>query len=293
MTAFAGPSNISEKSSPAEAACRAGGEAGLLTHENMKNARPSIVVVIPARYASTRFPGKALALIRDKPMIQWVYERTSRAKLVERVVVATDDERIAAAVRGFGGEAVMTSARHATGTDRIAEVARGLSCELVVNVQGDEPLIQPEMIDQAIAPLVADASISMGTLCRRTTDRAEIFDSNVVKVVVDRKGFALYFSRAPIPWDRDRWPGSGAMDMPEAAGAVLKHVGLYVYRREFLLRFAEMPQTPLEDIEKLEQLRALELGFRIRVVETGHESFGVDIPADLGKILKHLEESRG
>lgn len=257
----------------------------------MQSDEPSIAAIIPSRYGSTRFPGKSLAMIRDKPMIQWVYERTRHSKLVRRVVVATDDERIAAAVRGFGGEALMTSKDHATGTDRIAEVARDLSCDLVVNVQGDEPLIEPEMIDQAIEPLAADPSIPMGTLCGRITDRGEAFDPNVVKVVVDGKGFALYFSRAPIPWSRDAWAGKRSLaDLP-VAGPLMKHIGLYVYRREFLLYYAGMPRTPLEETEKLEQLRALEHGHRIRVVTTEHESFGVDIPEDLGKILNRLEKT--
>lgn len=252
----------------------------------------SIIAIIPARYGSTRFPGKSLALIRDKPMIQWVHDRARRSKLVQRVIVATDDERIAAAVRGFGGTAVMTSKDHATGTDRIAEVARTLTCELIVNVQGDEPLIEPEMIDQAIAPLVADPAIPMGTLSRRIIDREEAFDPNVVKVVVDEKGFALYFSRAPIPWDRDAWAGKRPFSELPLTVPLYKHIGLYAYRRDFLLRYADMPQTPLENAEKLEQLRALERGHRIKVALTEHESFGVDIPGDLGKILDRLERIR-
>ncbi len=258
----------------------------------MMNDRNKIIAVIPARYGSTRFPGKSLALIRNKPMIQWVHEQTRRSRLVTRVIVATDDERIRKTVADFGGEAVMTSAAHPTGTDRIAEVVRSLDCELVVNVQGDEPLIPPGMIDEAVAPLVEDAAIPMGTVCRKIEDRAEAFDPNVVKVVLDRKGFALYFSRAPIPWDRDRWADKSTLrDMPLSA-AMYKHIGLYVYRRDFLLAYAKMPQTPLEAVEKLEQLRALESGYRIKAVVTEHESFGVDIPGDLSKILKRLEERR-
>ncbi len=252
----------------------------------------SIVAIIPARYGSTRFPGKSLALIRDKPMIQWVYERTKRSRLVTRVIVATDDERIRKAVSAFGGEAIMTASDHPTGTDRIAEVAHNLECELVVNVQGDEPLIHPDMIDEAVTPLVNDASILMGTVCGKITERSEAFDPNVVKVVFDEKGFALYFSRAPIPWERDGWAGCRSLDDLALAGPMYKHIGLYVYRRDFLLRYAKMPQTPLEAAEKLEQLRALESGNRIRTVVTEHESFGVDIPGDLGKILKRLEERR-
>ncbi len=254
--------------------------------------RNNIVAIIPARYGSTRFPGKSLALIKGRPMIQWVYERTKRSSLVTRVIVATDDERIHKAVGDFGGEAVMTSAAHPTGTDRIAEVAQSLDCDLIVNVQGDEPLIAPEMIDEAAAPLVNDPSIVMGTVCKKIEDRAEAFDPNVVKVVLDGKGFALYFSRAPIPWDRDRWAGHDSFKGMPFIGTMYKHIGLYVYRRDFLLEYAGMPQTPLEAAEKLEQLRALESGFRIRVVVTEHESFGVDIPADLSKILQRLEERR-
>jgi len=255
------------------------------------NKGDTIIAIIPARYGSTRFPGKALVPIKGKPMVQWVYERTRRSTLIDRVIVATDDDRIFAAVRSFGGEAMMTSPQHATGTDRIAEVALKLDCGLVVNVQGDEPLIHPEMIDQAIMPLTRDRTIPMGTLCRRIEDREEAFDPNVVKVVFDKDGFALYFSRAPIPWDRDRWSGARSFKDMSLDNAMYKHVGLYVYRREFLVQYAQMPQTALESAEKLEQLRALEHGHRIRTVITEHESFGVDIPDDLSKILKQLEES--
>jgi 3-deoxy-manno-octulosonate cytidylyltransferase (CMP-KDO synthetase) len=257
----------------------------------MANIKNSIIAVIPARYGSTRFLGKALVPIKGKPMIQWVYERTRLSKLIDRVIVATDDDRILAAVKSFGGEAMMTSPHHATGTDRIAEVARTLDCGLVVNVQGDEPLIQAAMIDEAIRPLMDDPSVPMGTLCRKIEDREEAFDPNVVKLVFDRNGFALYFSRAPVPWDRDQWSGGDCFaDMP-LVGTMYKHIGIYVYRRDFLLNYSSMPQTPLEAAEKLEQLRALEYGHRIKTVVTEHESFGVDIPDDLGKILKRLEES--
>ncbi len=300
----------------------------------------SIIAVIPARYGSTRFPGKSLALISGKPMIQWVYERTKRSRLVNRVIVATDDDRIAKAVAAFNGEAVMTSLSHPSGTDRIAEVANKIDCAFVVNVQGDEPLVHPDMIDEAVAPLLKDPSIPMGTLCKKIEDREEAFDPNVVKVVFDEKGFALYFSRAPIPWDRDRWagenreparPGSDAYrseaggvgrqpapparsyqqaepgradqkkigcgpgksevrgQKPVTESHMYKHIGLYAYRRDFLLSYTGMPLMPLEAIEKLEQLRALENGYKIKVVVTRHESFGVDIPGDLGKIQKHMD----
>jgi 3-deoxy-manno-octulosonate cytidylyltransferase (CMP-KDO synthetase) len=255
------------------------------------STRPVIIAVIPARYGSTRFPGKSLAMIRDKPMIQWVYEGTRRSRLISRVIVATDDDRILRAVRSFGGDAVMTSPSHQTGTDRIAEAVGSLSCDIVVNVQGDEPLVHPEMIDSAVQPLVDDPSIPIGTVCRRIDRREEAFDPNVVKVVCDRKGFALYFSRAPIPWHRDAWAGTDRLSEMQLTGPLYKHIGLYVYRKEFLLHYAALPQTPLEAVEKLEQLRALESGHRIRVSVTDHESFGVDIPDDLGKILQRLKES--
>jgi 3-deoxy-manno-octulosonate cytidylyltransferase (CMP-KDO synthetase) len=257
----------------------------------MNKEKNTIIAIIPARYGSTRFPGKALAMIKGKPMVQRVYERTKQSKLVSRVVVATDDDRIMRAVAGFGGEAVMTSPAHATGTDRLAEVAVKLSCDIIVNVQGDEPLIHPAMIDQAIMPLKDDPSIPMGTLCRKIENRDEAFDPNVVKVVFDKNGFALYFSRAPIPWDRDQWAGKSSWNELTLSGALYKHIGLYVYRRQFLLQYAAMPQTGLEAVEKLEQLRALEHGFRIKTIVTEHESFGVDIPDDLGRISDRLEES--
>jgi 3-deoxy-manno-octulosonate cytidylyltransferase (CMP-KDO synthetase) len=257
----------------------------------MNNKRSTIIAVIPSRYGSTRFPGKALADIKGKPMIQWVYERTTRSTLVDRVIVATDDERILNVVKSFGGEAMMTSPHHTTGTDRIAEVATALDCDIVVNVQGDEPLIRPEMIDEALLPLVQDASIPMGTLCRKIEDRQEAFDPNVVKVVFNKNNFALYFSRAPIPWHRDAWAGKRPWDELTLEGPLYKHIGLYVYRRDFLLDYAAMPGTALEAAEKLEQLRALENGHKIKTVITQYESFGVDIPDDLGKILKQLEKS--
>lgn len=251
----------------------------------------SIIAIIPARYGSTRFPGKALALIKGKPMVQRVYERTKRSRLVDRVIIATDDERIQQAAASFGAETMMTSPAHSTGTDRIAEVVEKLACELVVNVQGDEPLIHPEMIDQAIMPLKDDPSIPMGTLCGKIENRDEAFDPNVVKVVFDKNRFALYFSRAPIPWDRDQWAGKNSWQELTLNGPLYKHIGLYVYRREFLLQYAKMPRTGLEAVEKLEQLRALEHGYRIKTVVTEHESFGVDIPDDLGRILDRLKES--
>lgn len=247
-----------------------------------------ITAIIPARYASTRFEGKALADIKGKPMVRHVYERTARARLVSEVIIATDDERIAAAVRSFGGKVVMTSRDHETGTDRLAEVAAGLDSEIVVNVQGDEPLIEAAMIDEAIQPLVDEPAIVMGTLKSRIRNLHDFLSPNVVKVVTDRSGFALYFSRSPLPNFRDKW--NDLKDEAFNSGKLLchKHVGLYVYRRDFLLQYARMAPTPLELSEKLEQLRVLENGYRIRVVETAHESIGVDTPGDLEKVLDRL-----
>lgn len=247
-----------------------------------------ITAIIPARYASTRFEGKALADIMGKPMVQHVYERTAKASLISDVIIATDDERIAAAVRAFGGRVAMTSRDHETGTDRLAEVAAGLDSDIVVNVQGDEPLIDPAMIDEAVWPLVDNPAIKMGTLKTRIKNLHDFLSPNVVKVVSNLDGFALYFSRSPLPNFRDKW--NNLKDEAFASGKLLcyKHVGLYVYRRDFLLQYAEMAPTYLELAEKLEQLRVLENGFQIKVVETEHESIGVDTPADLDKVLEKL-----
>lgn len=249
-----------------------------------------VTAIIPARYASTRFPGKPLALLQGLPMIQHVCRRVAAATLVDRVIVATDDERILAAVQGFGGEAMLTRADHPTGTDRLAEVAGLLDSELIVNVQGDEPLIQPQMIDQAIRPLLDNADIEMGTLAAPLT-RAEDFHSpHVVKVVRDLAGFALYFSRAPIPWPRDLSEEEFAERLPQLA--VWRHVGLYVYRRSLLLDYPHWPETPLEKLERLEQLRALERGVRLYVAETGWDSHGVDTPADLKRVEILMNEKK-
>ena len=193
------------------------------------------------------------------------------------MLVATDDDRIAKAVAGFGGAVVMTRPDHPSGTDRIAEVARGLACDIVVNVQGDEPALDPAAIEAAVAPLRADPSEVMGTLGTRLDPPADLQNPNTVKVLVDRQGFALYFTRAPVPYRRDAG---------EALTGVLRHIGLYVYRREFLLTLASLPRTPLERIESLEQLRALEHGYRVRVVETSYTSVSVDTPEDLERVRR-------
>ncbi len=239
-------------------------------------------VIIPARYASTRFPGKPLALIAGLPMIQHVCQRVARAVTVDRVIVATDDSRIEAAVKAFGGEVMLTSADHLTGTDRLAEVAAQIDAELIVNVQGDEPLINPQMVDQAVAPLLADSEIKMGTLAGRIDEIDDVFNPNVVKVVKDAHGLALYFSRAPIPWARDLSRDQLASSFEQHA--FYRHIGLYVYRRDFLLQYPSLPKTPLEALENLEQLRALEYGVRLYVAETEFNCHGVDTPEDLERV---------
>ena len=207
-------------------------------------------------------------------MIEHVYRRASRARSIASVIVATDDPRIEAAVRAFGGDVRMTSAAHQSGTDRLAEVAAGLTCDVVVNVQGDEPLIEPAMIDEAVAPFAADPTLELSTLRRRIDDDADAANPNVTKVVVDRDGHALYFSRSAIPFARQGCPPAPRW----------RHIGLYAYRRGCLLRLAALPQTALEQSEALEQLRALEHGIRIRVMETTYDSIGVDTPEDLERV---------
>jgi len=243
---------------------------------------PAVVAIIPSRYQSSRLPGKPLADIGGRPMIEHVYRRAAEAEAVDAVVVATDDQRIADAVEAFGGIARMTRSTHRTGTDRIAEVAAELSCDIVVNVQGDEPLIDPAMISAVVAPLRADASIVMTTARRRLVDSDDLRNPHIVKVVADPRGDALYFSRAAIPYGDD----------PASTPAYV-HVGLYGFRRDFLLRFAALPQTPLELTESLEQLWALEHGYRIRTVVTEHHSIGVDTPQDLERARRRpAEEAR-
>lgn len=239
----------------------------------------SAIAVIPARYASSRLPGKALAEIAGKPMIEHVYRRTASARSIQSVIVATDDERIHRAVVAFGGIARMTAASHPSGTDRIAEIVSDLSASVIVNVQGDEPLIEPAMIDEAVAPFSSDPTLMMSTLRRRIDVETERQNPNVTKVVVDGDDFALYFSRAPIPYVRPGCPAAPAW----------RHVGLYVYRRECLLKLAALPPTPMEKSEALEQLRAVEHGIRIKVVETQFDSVGVDTPEDLARVRAAIE----
>jgi len=238
----------------------------------------SHIAVIPARYASVRFPGKALAVVGGRPLVQHVWERARLLTTVERVLVATDDDRIAAAVRGFGGTVVMTRPDHPSGTDRVAEAMRGQAAELVVNLQGDEPVFDVKAVDELVRLMASDPTIEMGTLAHPIQSDAEFADATGPnKVVLDQAGFALYFSRSPIPYRRQ--PG---LVTP------LRHIGIYVFRTPFLQRFAALPPTPLERTETLEQLRALEHGVRIRVLVTPHASLGVDTPADLERLAAHL-----
>jgi 3-deoxy-manno-octulosonate cytidylyltransferase (CMP-KDO synthetase) len=230
------------------------------------------IAVIPARFGSTRLPGKALAEIAGVPMIVRVWQQTRKAQLLHRVLIATDDERIGSAVRNAGGEVEMTASSHPSGTDRIAEVARRVGADIYLNVQGDQPFIAPEDIDAVVRTMSAEPAIAMATLSAPIVDVDEWRNPNKVKIVCDRHGYALYFSRSPIPFFRD---GSG---LPRRA---LRHVAVYGYRRDFLLSFAAMAPGELEQIEKLEQLRAIENGYRIRVVGSIAPSLEVDTPEDL------------
>jgi len=246
------------------------------------------VVIIPARLASTRFPGKVLAPLQGKPLIQHVCERARLAALADHVLVATDSREVADAVASFGGEAVMTSPECASGTDRVAEAASRLDYDIIVNVQGDEPLIEPEIIDTAIR-LLEDRRAAIGTIAAEITNPADIADPNVVKVVMDREGFALYFSRSPIPYHRERWKGLGRLEMQGAR--LHRHLGIYSFRREALFEFSGFAPSPLEETEKLEQLRALEHGMKIKVGLAARETLGVDTPEDLERVRKCLSSS--
>jgi 3-deoxy-manno-octulosonate cytidylyltransferase (CMP-KDO synthetase) len=249
----------------------------------------SVVAIIPARYASTRLPGKPLADIGGKPMIQHVYESAVTAPELDRVLVATDDRRIERAVRRFGGEVMMTSRNHISGTDRLAEVARKIKARWLVNVQGDLPFIDRRTIARAVRPMRRNPAVPMGTVCTPIYQAEEWRNPNTVKVLVDHAGFALYFSRAPIPYPRQGIVDANGSNSRSARPRRLwgyRHLGLYVYRRDFLLKFARLAPTPLERIESLEQLRALENGYRIYVAKVDEQSIEVDTPADLIKAAR-------
>lgn len=239
----------------------------------------NVVCIIPSRYESSRFPGKPLADLCGKPMIQHVYERVLQAKIVSYAAVATDDARIFAVVQKFGGHAVMTSAEHRSGTDRIAEAVAGLDLEdsdVVVNIQGDQPLFEPAQIEEVARPLQEDAALCMSTLIYKIVREEEIVHPNAVKVVFDHDHFALYFSRATIPYVRDK----------DNKASYYKHHGIYAYRKKFLRIFTRLPVGTLEQMEALEQLRAIEYGYRIKVVETLHDSIEVDTPQELDRVRK-------
>ena len=248
----------------------------------MNQEEPRVIVVIPARYASTRLPGKPLVPLAGKPMVQRVYERARQAQTVHKVVVATDDQRIVDVVAGFGGEARMTRVDHRTGTERIAEVAVHEQGDVYVNVQGDEPLIDPTSIDTAVATLLEEPAAQIATVATAIRHAADIMDPNIVKTVLDFDDNALYFSRAPIPWVRDT--------QQKVHVTYWKHLGLYVFQRDALLEYPTLPQGELEKIEQLEQLRWLENGWKIRVAEVAHDAVSVDVPEDVARVEKMLQE---
>lgn len=242
-----------------------------------------VIGVIPARYGSSRFEGKVLADILGRPMIQHVWEGAKKAKILDALVVACDDERIYKAVTDFGGKAIMTARAHTSGTERILEVVADMDVKVVVNIQGDEPLIQPSMIDEVARALLDDPALVVSTLMKRIGNPEEITDPNVVKVVCDKKGCALYFSRSGIPFVRD---AAGQIEVPHH-----KHIGLYAYTKDFLFVYKNLLPSRLEKLEKLEQLRILENGYPIKVLETKCETLGVDTPQDLDKVCRELAGS--
>ena len=244
----------------------------------------SVLVVIPARYASVRFPGKPLALLAGKPMIQHVYEQVAGAACAEEVIIATDDERIMAAAAKFGAKTMMTNPAARSGSERVAEVARSRQAQVVINVQGDEPLMRADMVDQVAEFLEAHQAVPMASLMTPLTQEPDAASPNVVKVVTDRDGFALYFSRAPIPFQRADAAG-------QPGPRYYKHIGIYGYQRHFLLQFPSLAPTRLEQCEQLEQLRALEHGYRIKLLQTAHDSIGVDTPDDLRRVERLLADA--
>jgi 3-deoxy-manno-octulosonate cytidylyltransferase (CMP-KDO synthetase) len=243
-------------------------------------AKPKVVIVIPARYGSTRLPGKPLVALAGKPMVQRVYERAKLAERADAVIVATDDERIVKAVEGFGGKARMTRSDHRTGTERVAEVAAHVEGDVFVNVQGDEPLLDPVAVDTAVDALLQEPAAAIATVATPIKVPADIMDPNVVKTVLDFEDNGIYFSRAPIPWVRDR--------DTKIQVRHLKHLGLYVFQRDALLEYPTLPQGELERIEQLEQLRWLENGWKIRVAEVEHDAVSVDVPEDVARVEKLL-----
>lgn len=256
-----------------------------MANYTMSKQKTEVIAIIPARYESNRFPGKPLAKIAGKPMIQHVVERAQAVKILSRVVVATDDSRIARCVEQFGGEYVMTRKNHVSGSDRLAEAAEILKIsehDVVVNIQGDQPLFPAEVVEQVAQPLLDDPALPMSTLIYKIIRPEEIQDPNHVKTVFDRDNFALYFSRSPIPFQRN--PDE------QIKPTYYKHLGFYAYRKGFLLSFVALPEGEWERFEKLEQLRALEYGYKIKVTVTRHDSIEVDTPDDLLRVEKYLQK---
>lgn len=259
------------------------------------NHRQKVFAIIPARYQSTRLAGKLLLEIAGKPLILHTLEQAKKARNIDEIIVATDDEKILRAVRQSGSRAVLTSAAHQSGSDRIAEVAETLpENSIIVNVQGDEPTIPPATIERAVEAILEDKRADIATTCEKIEDHRDVLSPDVVKAVTDLNGFALYFSRAPVPFPREAVKRHGSLENalrnePELISTFRKHTGLYVYRREFLLKFTALKQTALETTEMLEQLRALENGARIKVVEVSESSIGVDTQEDFERVKKILE----
>jgi len=242
----------------------------------------NIVAIIPSRYHSTRFEGKPLIDIAGKPMIQWVYESALRSQLINRVIVATDDKRILEVVANFGGEAELTSPHHLSGTDRIAEVAVNLPCDIIVNIQGDEPLMNAHLIDKTVKMVINNQEIYMASAKSPIKKIEELMNPDIVKVVSDCNGYALYFSRSPIPYHSTK-----VEDRNKPIG--FRHIGLYVYEKEFLMKLVTLHPSPLEKLERLEQLRVLENGYRIKLIYTEYDSIGVDSPQDVEQVIKKLK----
>ncbi len=242
-----------------------------------------VIGVIPARYASSRLPGKVLLDILGKPMLQHVWERAKKSRLLDELLIACDDERVLAAARKFGAKAVMTSVDHASGTDRIAEAMKGRPADIIINIQGDEPLIAPSVIDALAKALLKDEHCPMATVIKPVAFSEELENPNVVKVVVDARGYALYFSRSLVPFPRAK---------VSADFKFYKHLGIYAYRKDFLMKFKKLPASALEKAERLEQLRVLEAGFHIRTVETDMDTIGVDTAEDLKKVEAHMRGNR-
>jgi len=248
------------------------------------SGKKDVVGIIPARFSSTRFEAKVLADIFGKPMIQHVWERARQSLILDELIIACDDERVAEVARGFGANVVFTAKGHVSGTDRIAEVVNPLDYKVIVNIQGDEPLIHTTMIDNVASFLLSTPGIGMATIMKKIEDPAQVTDPNVVKVVVDKNNFALYFSRSPIPF----LAANSEVKNP----VYFKHIGLYGYSKDFLFTFKNLTISNLEKIEKLEQLRVLEEGYKIKVIETKYETIGVDTPEDLEKVKGYLKKEQ-